>query len=183
MTDSAEQVQQKNRRMLLGMFAVAFLTLGSSYALFYLAREGGVWGTTNHGAFVDPPLTVAELDLAGDVGVVLTEAGTWWLWVVAPGVCEADCEHAVHQLRQLQVLLNKDSDRVQRALVTRADVRPAVLDRYPGLVHLRGTAAELREGVYIVDPIGNLVLFYPLSDAGKPVLEDLKKLLKLSQIG
>ena len=45
----------KNRRMLLVMFAIAFLTLGGSYVLFYAAQEGGVWGTTNKGEFVDPP--------------------------------------------------------------------------------------------------------------------------------
>ena len=34
----------RNRRMLMAMFAIAFLTLGGSYVLFYSAREGGVWG-------------------------------------------------------------------------------------------------------------------------------------------
>ena len=53
----------RNRRMLLAMFAIAFLTLGGSYVLFYAARDGGVWGTTNQGEFVDPPLTMAGLAL------------------------------------------------------------------------------------------------------------------------
>lgn len=180
MTDSA---QQKNRRMLLAMFAIAFLTLGGSYVLFYMARSGGVWGTTNHGVFVDPPRVVAELGLTDDRGQLLTEGGTWWLWVVAPGGCRTDCETALHQLRQLHVLLNKDADRVQRALVSRLAPAGDVLADYPRLVHLTGALDGLEEGIYIVDPIGNLVFFYPLADAGKPVLEDLKKLLKLSQIG
>ena len=41
----------------------------------------------------------------------------------------------------------------------------------------------LKPGIFIVDPIGNLVFWYPISDAGKPVLDDLRRLLKLSQIG
>ncbi len=183
MTDDAQNAQQKNRRMLLGMFAIAFVTLGAAYVLFYTARTGGVWGTTNQGTFVDPHRTVAELGLTDDRGQVLTEGGTWWLWVVAPDGCDAECETAVHQLRQLHVLLNKDADRVQRGLLTRSVESPSVLDEYPRVVHLTGSLTGLDEGVYIVDPIGNLVLFYPLADAGKPVLEDLKKLLKLSQIG
>ena len=174
---------RKNRRLLLILFGIAFFTLGSSYLLFYSAREGGVWGTTNEGVFVDPPLTVAELDLTDGSGIRLLEGGTWWLFVVAPAGCQADCETAVHQLRQLHVLLNKDADRVQRALLTPTGDAPAVLDDYPGMSHLTGGLAEVSEGIYIVDPIGNLVLFYPLTDAGKPVLTDLKKLLKLSQIG
>ena len=173
----------KNRRMLLVMFAIAFLTLGGSYVLFYAAQEGGVWGTTNKGEFVDPPLTVSTLGLKGGDGQLLTEGGTWWLWVVADGDCLGECATAVHQLRQLHVLLNKDADRVQRALITAPGITPGLLSEYPGAEHLTGDISALTEGIYIVDPIGNLVLHYPLMDAGKPVLTDLKKLLKLSQIG
>ncbi len=173
----------KNRRMLLTMFAIAFLTLGGSYVLFYVARDGGVWGTTNQGSFVDPPVSVAELGITDPEGRTLTEGGTWWLWVVTERECLDACASAVHQLRQLHILLNKDADRVRRALVTGAGVEPGLLDEYPALIHLTGTLPALSEGVYIVDPIGNLVLHYPFEDAGKPVLTDLKKLLKLSQIG
>ncbi len=173
----------RNRRMLLAMFAIAFLTLGGSYVLFYGAREGGVWSTTNQGEFVDPPLSVSALGLKGGDGELLTEGGTWWLWVVADGDCLGECATAVHQLRQLHILLNKDADRLQRGLVTAPGVVPALLGEYPGVQHLSGDLTPLTEGIYIVDPIGNLVLYYPLTDAGKPVLTDLKKLLKLSQIG
>jgi hypothetical protein len=169
--------------MLLAMFAIAFLTLGGSYVLFYGAREGGVWGTTNQGAFVNPPITVGSLRFKGSDGELLGEGGTWWLWVVSRGDCVGECATAIHQLRQLHILLNKDADRVQRGLVTELGVSPGLLAEYPGVQHLTGETSALTEGVYIVDPIGNLVLFYPLTDAGKPVLTDLKKLLKLSQIG
>ncbi len=179
----ARDVTARNRRLLLAMFAIAFLTLGASYVLFYSAREGEVWGTTNQGEFVDPPLSVVELRLQDARGALLTEGGTWWLWVVSNGDCLDECERAVHQLRQLHILLNKDADRVQRGLVTEPGLSPGVLERYPGAEHLTGELSALTEGIYIVDPIGNLVLYYPLTDAGKPVLTDLKKLLKLSQIG
>lgn len=174
---------KKNRRLLLAMFGIAFVSLGASYLLFYSAREGGVWGTTNNGAFVDPPLNVASLGLTDSGGQLMTEGITWWLWVVAPQGCATECADAVHQLRQLHILLNKDADRLQRALVTDQGTAPGLLEEYPKLEHLTGNLGPLSEGIYIVDPIGNLVLFYPLSDAGKPVLTDLKKLLKLSQIG
>ena len=180
---AAADATAKNRRMLLVMFAIAFLTLGGSYVLFYTAQEGGVWGTTNQGEFVDPPLTVAALGLKGSDGQLLTEGGSWWLWVVSEGDCLGDCATAVHQLRQLHILLNKDSDRVQRGLITEPGVVPGLLAEYPGAQHFTGEISALTQGIYIVDPIGNLVLYYPLTDAGKPVLTDLKKLLKLSQIG
>ncbi len=175
-------VFQRNRRQLLGMFAVALITLGGAYGLFYAAKQGGVWSTTNHGIFVEPPLTVADLGLSESAGRPMTEGQTWWLWVVVTDGCHADCEAALFQLRQLHVLLNKDADRVQRALVTPAADQPAVMADYPRLQHLSGPVA-LDEGIYVIDPIGNLVFFYPLREAGEPVLDDLKRLLKLSQIG
>ena len=178
-----------SRRQLVGMVAIALLTVGGAYALFYLVREdgrtgeGGVWGTTNNGSFVVPATSAAALELIDSTGRPMDGWKNWWLWVVAPDGCLRVCEAALQQLRQLHVLLNKDAGRVQRALLTRPDRAPAVLAEYPRLVHLSGSLAELSEGIYIVDPNGNLVLFYPLSEAGKSVLDDLKRLLKLSRIG
>jgi cytochrome oxidase Cu insertion factor (SCO1/SenC/PrrC family) len=187
MTDDGGGAQGRRamqaRNQLLTIFAIALVTLGGAYALFYAAREGGIWGTTNHGTFVDPPLSMAELRLTDADGRVLTEGGTWWLWVVAPAGCAQACESAVQQLRQLHVLLNKDAPRVRRALLAPPGTAAAVMAGFPKLIRLTGDLAPLEQGVYIVDPIGNLVLHYPYRDAGPPVLDDLRRLLKLSQIG
>jgi hypothetical protein len=55
--------------------------------------------------------------------------------------------------------------------------------KYPGLRLLSGSGSPLAAGIYIVDPLGNLVLHYPVDASGKSVLTDLKRLLKVSQIG
>jgi len=181
MTESATR---RSRAQLLLILLIAFGSLGGSYLLYHVARDAGVWGTTNQGEFVDPPVQVTSLGLLGTDGSPFVVAGTWWLMVVAPDGCPTECETALHQLRQLHVLLNKDAARVRRALVTRAgiDVAP-LLSNYPRMEHLTTPSVAPRRGIYIVDPNGNLVLRYRFEDAGKPVLEDLKRLLKLSQIG
>jgi len=182
-TQTAGDVQRRNRSQLLLIFAIAFVSLGAAYVLFYVAKDSGVWNTTNNGAFVDPPVNIAELSLLQD-GLPLAQSEKWRLLLNAGADCDAECEAALHQLRQLHVLLNKEADRVQRALVTDGSFGVTqYLGEYPGLVHFTAAIAELEEGIYIVDPLGNLVFFYPLSDAGRPVLDDLKRLLKLSQIG
>ncbi len=176
------------RTQLILIIAVALLSLGGAYALFYAARSGGTWGTVNQGAFVDPPVTVEELAVRADTGTSFATGGTWWLWVVPKGPCDDTCLQALHQLRQVHVLLNRDASRVRRALVGRADDGGAddhagLAREYPKLAFLSGNLETLRRGIYVVDPIGNLVLQYPLEDAGKPVLDDLQRLLKVSQIG
>jgi cytochrome oxidase Cu insertion factor (SCO1/SenC/PrrC family) len=168
---------------LLLMFGIAGLSLGGASLLFYLSQSG-VWGTTNNGTFVEPPQDATALQVVDGNGRPAADARVWWLWVVRDTPCDAACDQALHQLRQLHVLLNRDGERVVRALVSPTGTPdPALAEKYPGLKFLAGNTAALTPGIYIVDPIGNLVLRYPVETPGKAVLQDLKRLLKVSQIG
>lgn len=186
----------RGRGQLLLMFGIGLGSLLGAWLLYSLARDGGVMGTTNRGAFVEPPISVEELGLtwrgsfaaAGTPGArePFATGGTWWLWVVPDGACGADCEEALYQLRQLHVLLNRDADRVRRALLhdpSTAVDGAALASRFPRLESVSGNLGRLEPGVYVVDPIGNLVFRYPLADPGDAMLDDLKRLLRVSQIG
>jgi cytochrome oxidase Cu insertion factor (SCO1/SenC/PrrC family) len=180
-----EQVQRRGRKQLIVMVLIAAASVGGSYALYFATVSGGTWGTVNHGTFVAPALQVSDLELVDAAGASIVDLPYWWIWVVQAGNdCDAACEHALHQLRQLHILLHRDAGRVKRALVTPTRMQPGELDDlYPELEFLSGPVERLQPGIYLVDPLGNLVLRYPLEAAGKPVLEDLKRLLKVSQIG
>jgi hypothetical protein len=179
-----ERATSSGRKQLIIMALIAAASLGGSYALYYASSAGGVWGTTNKGAFVNPAVNIDSLALFDEEGAALEEAQTWWIWVVRTEPCDAACDDALHQLRQLHVLLHRDADRVRRALVSANPLPHGDLEtRYPDLEFLTGRVDALAPGIYIVDPLGNLVLRYPLDAAGKPVLQDLKRLLKVSQIG
>lgn len=179
----SDTVKQKARRQLVLMFGIAALSLGGASLLFYLSQSG-VWGTTNNGKFVQPPVDATTLQVVDGNGRPAADAHVWWLWVVRETPCDAACDQALHQLRQLHVLLNRDAERVVRALVSPTGTPdPALEQKYPGLRFLAGNTSALEPGIYIVDPIGNLVLRYPVETPGKAVLQDLKRLLKVSQIG
>ncbi|MFP6814615.1 MAG: hypothetical protein VB949_02960 [Pseudomonadales bacterium] len=131
-----------------------------------------------------PARTLGDLNIYDESGGRVTQAGHWWLWVLTSAPCAQECEQALHQLRQLHILLNRDAGRVRRALVLDGTLAAHGLrKRYPELTILTGGTDGLAAGVYVVDPLGNLVLWYSLADAGEPVLDDLKRLLKVSQIG
>jgi cytochrome oxidase Cu insertion factor (SCO1/SenC/PrrC family) len=172
------------------MLVVAAVSLFGSYFLFLAVRDEGGLGTVNNGAFVKPPLTVAELPLVADRERPIDWSAHWWLITVAAGECEQPCVDTVHLLRQMHILLNKDADRVRRGLVLTGTVRTDLRAEYPELAlgRLPGLALtqqdrSLQPGVYIVDPIGNFVFRYPLEVDGSAMLKDLKRLLKVSQIG
>ena len=52
-----------------------------------------------------------------------------------------------------------------------------------GVIRVRPTQRDMPVGIYIIDPLGNLVFFYPVDAPPEDVLKDLKRLLKVSQIG
>lgn len=179
---SPEQVRRRNRLQLIAIFMIAVISLSASYFLFFSARDGGVWGTTNQGEWVKPPVVATDLGLLDATGAAAEPAALWGVWVVSNENCEQVCDEAVFKMRQLHVLLNKDADRVRRALIAPDAAGAQLRENYPKLA--RWTASKtLPPGIYLVDPIGNLVFRYPLDTVGKPVLSDLKRLLKVSQIG
>jgi cytochrome oxidase Cu insertion factor (SCO1/SenC/PrrC family) len=165
---------------------MVLVPLFAAYVLYQSSRSSVPWATTNNGALMNPIVSVADLGLtANDSAVSLNASGSWWLVTVADATCDDDCQLALHQLRQLHVLLGRDASRVKRALVELGATQPdaSLLQAYPELGAFVGPVHALTAGIYIVDPLGNVVLRYPYADAGKPVLEDLKQLLKVSHIG
>jgi cytochrome oxidase Cu insertion factor (SCO1/SenC/PrrC family) len=182
--DMSERSITSGRHQVLWILLIAAASFGGAYALYFAAPSIGLWGTTNHGAFVDPPVAVEALQLTDAGGQPFATATTWWLWVVQPGPCDAACDRALQRLQQVHQLLNRDAPRVHRAIVSPVAIADGALAaKYPGLEFLAGRIAGLEPGLYIVDPLGNLVLRYPPGAAGKSVLDDLKRLLKVSQIG
>jgi hypothetical protein len=172
---------RRGRRQVLVLFGIAFATVALSYLTFYFAQGGAGLGTTNHGDFVDPPMSAESLQWPAASQAFATD-GKWWLWVVTPR-CDATCTKTMHELRALHILLNKESPRVARGLLTDDGEAGLLTGAETEKVLLLRRPAGIDPAVYIVDPIGNLVLRYPVDTPPKPVLEDLRRLLKLSQIG
>ena len=70
--------RRRNRIALITILSVTVLSLAGSYGLYYLTRQGDVWGTTNNGEFVTPPTTVRSLSNRDQQNQPVTEGGTWW---------------------------------------------------------------------------------------------------------
>ena len=128
---------------------------------------------------------------------VLALHGKWTLVYVGDGACDERCRTALIFARQTRLSLNQDMQRVGRVfLATGPCCDHAYLDSvHPGLTVLpvaEGAAASLLAGfpeaqrpesLFIVDPLGNIVMRYDVRENPKGLLADLQKLLKLSHIG
>ena len=129
-----------------------------------------------------------------DIGVQADE-GRWQLLVTAPTACADECQQLVYLARQLQIGLGRDASRASHALATvqpvSAEYEARLKTEYPQLQRYPLELATFKQGaaapgdaqLWIVDPHGNLVLRYDARVKGKDLLNDLRHLLKLSNIG
>lgn len=119
----------------------------------------------------------------------------WELLVTAPNGCAEECQQLVYLARQINIGLAREAGRASHALAS-SQALPEDYDQrlqreYPQLQRyslnptVYGAKPDLPDGaqLWIVDPHGNLVLRYDTKANGKAILDDLKYLLKISQIG
>jgi len=133
--------------------------------------------TLNHGTLLSSLIDVQYLYAKMQGG----EQKKWRVIYVSGNVCDVQCKQIDHQLRQVQKALGKDSNRVNTVWLG---------GKYAELAKLKGSFAQqghpdfsTNNKIYLVDPLGNLFMYY--SDDINPmnVLKDLKRVLEVSQIG
>lgn len=195
----------RGRRQLVALAAVFFVPLAVAFWLYYgespLAPEGG----TNKGDLIDPARPLPRVSLPVPTGEQTGPdflVGQWTMLYIGRGTCDERCRKALYLTRQTRIALNKDFDRVQRVFLVSADCcdDAFLATEHPDLrlVLLEGSEAErllqpfptydgtdVTEAgrIYLVDPLGNLLMSYSEAAPDKALLKDLKKLLRLSHIG
>ncbi|MET0779011.1 MAG: hypothetical protein ABWZ65_26365 [Pseudomonas mandelii] len=169
--------------ILLGVIGPMILATGM-YKLQFWVPEGRSY----HGELIGNGQTRADLG-------VQAQEERWQLLVTAPKECSVDCQQLVYLARQIQIGLGRDAGRASHALAASqplaADYDAKLtreypqLQRYPmDLTTFTKTAGDkTAPQLWIIDPHGNLVLRYDPTVKGKDLLNDLRHLLKLSNIG
>jgi hypothetical protein len=160
----------------------------------------------NVGELVEParPLPSLALPLLGSGNTDPNFLkGKWTLLYeyVGFGGCAEDCRTRLYDTRQVRLALDRDMNRVQRVFIGDGDCCDAQFlhEQHPDLIAIRaGDAAApllaLLPGrgsvnathpprVYLIDPLGNLMMSYAADAKAKGMLEDMKRLLRLSSIG
>ena len=189
------------RRMLLLLAAVFILPFAIGTGLFWLDWRPEKFG--NYGELLQAPRQLPESGLRHGDGRPFPSSelrGKWLLVLPVSGPCDSICRQNLQQMRQVHIALNKEQDRLQRVLIVSRDSGQAddpvwaeLPQRFPDLVLATlpaGAAASdwnrvlggAGREIYVVDPLGNVMMRYrdPIDMRG--VLKDLERLLKYSWI-
>lgn len=192
--------QRQNRRTILMLFGMTLIP----FCIAWYFSTVSPAKTTNNGELIIPVLETQKSDFIGfdkfsadNIGEL---SGHWLVANVIPTQdCKQTCLDAIYKSKQLHLMLNKDLTRVRRVVLLFQDVAPekaanwwkddSRLLRIKPNPTLNNKIRHIRkEGVaegmlFLIDPLGNIMMQYEPGFDPYKVERDLKKLLNVSQIG
>lgn len=184
---------QSNKKNYFKLFLIMLIfvlpLIVSDY--LYMHHRNFQFKTTNHGVLVSPVVPVKELTPAANV------KGKWQIVFMTNGCCDAQCDKTMFTLHQLRKALGNNSERVNLVLIT--DTTCVIKDTHD-FAKLNFTSQQytnletaisnngdknflVKNKIYLVDPQGNLLMYYPGDVDQMNILKDIKHLLEVSQIG
>ncbi len=184
----------RGRWQLLLLASVFFGPLIVASWLYYGGDSMQPEGRANAGALLEPITHIP--DVLPETSLLDGAEGRWLLVYSNLDACGEECRDALYTVRQSRLMLGREMDRILRIFL-HGETPPDTIflaEEHEGLVTLADAEmsallddkrpAELAEGgYYLVDPHGNLVMyFHPDMDPGEMV-DDIKRLLRLSRIG
>ena len=178
---------RRNRRTLILLALVTLAPVVASYTAYYL------WPRDRHVNYGELLPTAPAPQVRGERDgrpFSLDELrGKWVLVLAAPGACDESCANALYATRQARTIQGREMDRVARVwLVTQGAPAPAALTGHPDLAAVAAPAGldtfpAGRDRIYLVDPLGNLVLAWPRAPDIKAMARDITRVLRASRIG
>jgi cytochrome oxidase Cu insertion factor (SCO1/SenC/PrrC family) len=204
---------RRQRRILIGVALMFFAPLALSFYLYYGKdwHPGGRVNAGELIVPARPlPSLALPLAAAGAAAAAATATanratnpqflkGKWTFLYVQHGRCDDECRKSLYDTRQVRLALDREMQRVQRVFIGDSDccdwqelqaahpdliaVRASLADEsLLTLLPIRGDAVNSHR-IYLIDPLGNAMMFYAPGVKPKGMLEDMKRLLRLSSIG
>ena len=182
-------------KLVLVMASFALPVIASYLAYFVWQPQGA---TRNYGTLIQPQtlpdtLTIKALD--GAPIPLKTLRGKWTLVQVDTAACGTECEKKLYAMRQARLMQGREQDRVQRLWVIsdnqipRAALQQAYegvqwgTDPERGLLGKLDADSDVTQYIYMIDPLGNVMMRWPANPEIQRMHKDIERLLKASQIG
>jgi len=190
--------RKRGRWMLWLVLLVCASPLIASYFTYYVIKPEK---RNNYGTLIDqrahPVPAMATTTLDGRPQALEQFKGKWVMLMVGPGACQDACQKQLFALRQLRLMQGKEADRIERVwLITdKEPLDTLIIREYDGTHMLRADAATVAawlpadtgttpaDHIYMIDPLGHLMMRFPKDPEPRKVHKDIYKLLKASAVG
>jgi hypothetical protein len=190
--------QSKGRWKLFAVLAVCAAPMIASYLTYYVIKPEG---RTNYGTLLDPrayPIpTLGTSTLDGKQTTLDAFKGKWIMLQVGDAECADACRKRLHNMRQLRLAQGKDMDRIERVWLVTDDkpMETLLMREFDGTHMLRvqpqalkswlpaETDTTVADHIFMIDPLGNLMMRFPKDADPNKIKKDISKLLKASRIG
>jgi hypothetical protein len=185
-------------RALYVLIAVTLAPIVASYFAYYVAQPAG---RVNYGTLVEPQRPVPAIGAVALDGAAfdLRALKDRWIFVMADRAeCDAYCRSKLFHMRQLRTMTGKQRDVIERVwfITGGAAVDDVLLREYAGTHFVRAAErdlvgwlalpdtpqASLRDHIWVVDPLGNLMLRWPRDPDPKGTHGDIERLLKAASL-
>lgn len=186
-------MNKRKSRLQLALIALVFL--GPLAIAAWLYSQGRApSGHTNHGDLLEPFVNVGD-----DLSAIRSGAAgrSHWLLIYSEaGSCNETCRDALYTTRQVRLMLGKEMNRVRRVFLHGGSLPDTVFlaEEHPGLITTedgrlnsllqnKRPAGSPTGGYFLIDPHGNLVMYFRPDLDPSDIVDDMKHLLRLSRIG
>ncbi len=196
-SDDSSRARRRARLKLLAVLLVCAAPVIASYFTYYVIRPEG---RVNYGDLIEPQRNVAPLPVVpvGEPAATLgSHRGKWLMVVAGPVQCDTACQARLYNIRQVRLTTGRERDRVERLWLLTEPGQPdaALLAQHEGLrlAHVDAAAlgeqfpavagAQAGDHIWLIDPLGNLMMRFPLNADPNRMKKDLIKLLRVSRVG
>lgn len=190
-------INKTRQRLVVSAIAlIFFLPVAASWLIYYFT-DIGKGDAASYGELISPPVMLADRELAESAagGIVHKLYGKWNLVYIPAGDCTQPCRARLGEMLELRTILGKDAARIQLLVGIAETAGMAESDTFAGgygdtRLLLFDYAADRahqglfeQENLYLIDPLGNMMMKYSATSSTEGIIRDLKRLLRYSRIG
>lgn len=206
--NNSESVQEKQPKKTSRFTAYLLFGVGGIPIIlaFFMYFSGTMipQARTNHGTFILPPMDMSTWGLTAELESVSEDKDSkWQLIVVGEGECAKQCQESLYNIRQVNTALGREAKRVEHSYIElnqslNSDLQQLIRKEHPNMKvffadknsvvsdvteKLNDSAGLNKNYIFIADPLGNVMMYYTPKNVGRDILDDMKRLLKVSKIG
>lgn len=201
-TEQDNPEQQPSKRNPYTPWFVVLTFTAPVLAAYLMYFFGDVKSFSNNGELLNPVVDFSQMEIKSTDGQAFTTDSLerrWHLIYFAGGSCDETCVSILTNLRQINIAVGKNANRLRRLIIhldqPGSDFVDLIKQEFPDTITTMAArdtiALKMRDvnfdfktnDVYLVDPLGNIMMRFPANLSPKLLMKDLNKLFKVSQIG